>query len=318
MCSENHRVCKQCVKDQVIAGLGIGRVSTSCATQTNCNGFYTEKVLLQCLSNDDMFRLDNLRIGDNMKEIKNTTGFSECPYCDYKEIIVGQEEPLFWCKNLRCEKISCRKCKKVWDNNHQCGSQVQTLEDQKRIFIEQKMSQSVIRSCYKCNKQIIKTQGCNHMTCPECGAEFCYVCRQPIEHGQSSKHFRSDREQEAHIPVAVDKIEMIGNGLCWMYENSVQEDELRANRAKIQAEKEWDALHTKQGNNKGKQVNKMNKKQINDPDDSFETALQLQIEEFQNIPNPNYFPQLEPNIELILRTDSNDENNSQSQLCVFL
>ncbi|KAA6389140.1 MAG: hypothetical protein EZS28_015334 [Streblomastix strix] len=130
MCSENHQVCKQCVKDQVIAGLGIGRVSTSCATQTNCKGFYTEKVLLQCLSNDDMFRLDNLRIGDNMKEIKNTTGFAECPYCDYKEIIVGQEKTLL---------------------------------------------------------------------------------RQPIEYGSSSKHFRSDRQQEAHIPVAVDKIEKIGN-----------------------------------------------------------------------------------------------------------
>ena len=49
-----------------------------------------------------------------------------------------------------------------------------------RIFIENKVSESMIRQCYQCNKRFYKNEGCNHIKCA-CGAEICYVCKQPIK-----------------------------------------------------------------------------------------------------------------------------------------
>ena len=49
-----------------------------------------------------------------------------------------------------------------------------------RIFIENKVSEAMIRQCYQCNKRFFKNEGCNHIKCA-CGAEMCYICKQPIK-----------------------------------------------------------------------------------------------------------------------------------------
>lgn len=68
----------------VCAGMENGRVTVSCAAEADCKGAYNESVLLACLSEDDMFRLDKLRLGDNLNILNKVKGLSECPFCDYK------------------------------------------------------------------------------------------------------------------------------------------------------------------------------------------------------------------------------------------
>ena len=48
------------------------------------------------------------------------------------------------------------------------------------------MTEAMIRKCYKCHKPFVKLDGCNKMTCPDCGAQMCYLCRQPV---RDYKHF---------------------------------------------------------------------------------------------------------------------------------
>lgn len=47
-----------------------------------------------------------------------------------------------------------------------------------RTFIENKLSEAMLRTCHNCSKRFMKEIGCNKMTCV-CGASMCYVCREP-------------------------------------------------------------------------------------------------------------------------------------------
>lgn len=53
-------------------------------------------------------------------------------------------------------------------------------EVKKRTYIENKMTEALIRQCWECNKPIVKQGGCNRMTCV-CEAMMCYLCRVPVK-----------------------------------------------------------------------------------------------------------------------------------------
>ncbi|KAA6398979.1 MAG: hypothetical protein EZS28_005492 [Streblomastix strix] len=133
-CDQNgHLICKSCVKQMVCAGMENGRVTVSCAAEADCKGAYNESVLLACLSEDDMFRLDKLRLGDNLNILN-----------------------------------------KVKD--------IESGEEQLRKFVEQRMSAAAIRICPKCQKELIKEEGC--------GAALCYNCRMPLDPKKPYDHFK--------------------------------------------------------------------------------------------------------------------------------
>lgn len=50
---------------------------------------------------------------------------------------------------------------------------------QGRHTVEEAISAAKIRSCPKCKKAYIKSDGCNKISCG-CGSKSCYVCRKQI------------------------------------------------------------------------------------------------------------------------------------------
>ncbi|CAF0801568.1 unnamed protein product [Adineta steineri] len=54
------------------------------------------------------------------------------------------------------------------------------IELEKRKFIEEHVTEAMIRKCPRCTQRFYKVEGCNKMTCSSCGLFICYVCRETI------------------------------------------------------------------------------------------------------------------------------------------
>ena len=114
-------------------------------------------------------------------------GLEQCPFCPFATIMDTKpdENKIFICQNPDCGKESCRLCKEISHIPLRCEEVEKDAEVRKRTYIENKMTEAMIRKCWKCSKPFVKMDGCNKMTC-DCGASMCYLCRQPVK---DYKHF---------------------------------------------------------------------------------------------------------------------------------
>lgn len=84
-----------------------------------------------------------------------------------------------------------RLCKEV---NHLPLKCNEVKSDAARLYLEEKMTEALVRKCYHCGRMFFKEEGCNKMTCL-CGAQMCYVCDKPVlnyNHFSGQGGMRSD------------------------------------------------------------------------------------------------------------------------------
>lgn len=95
------------------------------------------------------------------------------------------------------------------------------IEDcDKRLTIEEAMTEARVRICHKCKTRFYKTEGCNKMTCT-CGALMCYLCRKDVSkegynHFCGKPHCDKKTCQQCHLftdTVADDRLAMKDAGL---------------------------------------------------------------------------------------------------------
>lgn len=175
VCEEGDIFCKNCVRKGAEVRIGEGHTTFPCLK--DC-GVYFSLDVLQTVLHESVFSKLLKRKQIIEVQAAGIVGLESCPFCEFATI-PSPESRIFTCLNPECGKESCRFCQRVSHVPLRCEEVESDNEVKMRTYIENKMTEALVRTCWKCKAQFVKENGCNKMQCA-CGAKMCYVCRKPV------------------------------------------------------------------------------------------------------------------------------------------
>ncbi len=99
-------------------------------------------------------------------------------------------------RRIRTENIQCPTCQARYCT-HCCSSHPanKSCVDDEEVAKINILTELSIRSCPKCHIQVLRDDGCDHMTCTKCRHEFCWVDLKPWSqyHPTSDEHITQSR-----------------------------------------------------------------------------------------------------------------------------
>ena len=116
-----------------------------------------------------------------------------CPFCPYMVVMEDPDDKILKCLNPDCSKNSCRRCQEL-DHCPLSCEEVAPLV--KRRKVEEELTMSVVRQCWKCGVDFMRISACPDMACPRCGAHTCYACRK--EWGNGRDHIQCSNKEFMH------------------------------------------------------------------------------------------------------------------------
>lgn len=185
---ETHFFCNKCIKTRAEEQIGAMKHEMICMDISGCAAQLSKEALARALT---------VKISDKLAELQQIAeikaagldGLEQCPFCDFQAICASVDvDTTFECLNPDCERVSCRKCREMSHLPRSCQEARKDKGLDARHAIEEARSEAMMRSCPKCKIKIIKSAGCNKMTCSNCRAVMCYVCKEDIT-GRNYEHF---------------------------------------------------------------------------------------------------------------------------------
>ncbi|XP_047213966.1 E3 ubiquitin-protein ligase RNF216-like [Girardinichthys multiradiatus] len=238
-CSDGHLFCKECLlKYAQEAVFGSGKSELSCM-EDGCPCSYPMCELQKVLPDNILCRY-NERQAEEAVAATCADELVRCPFCNFPALL-DKDMSLFSCPNPRCRKESCRKCHVQWKQHvgKTCEQVLERDEIRMRVLFEERMTAARVRKCVKCGTGLVKSEGCNRMSC-RCGSFMCYLCREPITgYNHFCQHARSPGAPCRHCRK------------CSLWTDPTQDDE----RIIQEIQKEGEAeLSKKCADNSGKRV----------------------------------------------------------------
>lgn len=114
---------------------------------------------------------------------------SEAPKDQKPNVFHDPNDRLAVCEGPKCRFAFCRTCYKSWHGPYQ----ICRPRDPTELSAEEKASYDYIANstspCPECLAPTSKTHGCNHMSCFNCKAHFCYLCSAWLSKENPYQHF---------------------------------------------------------------------------------------------------------------------------------
>ncbi|XP_074552338.1 E3 ubiquitin-protein ligase RNF216 isoform X2 [Halichoeres trimaculatus] len=238
-CSDGHLFCKEClIKYAQEAVFGSGKSELSCM-EGSCPCSYPVCELEKVLPENILCKYYE-RQAEEAVAATCADELVRCPFCNFPALL-DKDMSLFSCPNPRCRKESCRKCHVQWKQHvgKTCEQVLERDEIRMRVLIEERMTAARVRKCVKCGTGLVKSEGCNRMSC-RCGSFMCYLCREPITgYNHFCQHARSPGAPCRHCRK------------CSLWTDPTQDDE----RIIQEIQKEGEAeLNKKSSDTSGKRV----------------------------------------------------------------
>uniref|UniRef100_A0A914YR57 RING-type domain-containing protein n=1 Tax=Panagrolaimus superbus TaxID=310955 RepID=A0A914YR57_9BILA len=164
---EIHTVCIHCMRGYAHSAVNdipvaFGGTGLQCASP-ECKNIFTLPTFEFYLSDEDYLPL-KLRLQEQCLADASLEDLVICPGCGFKFCALTMTE-YYRCV---CGRVQCKFCPRLYNAEH-IGKTCQLLdkeEEAKSVSsqkLEAKISEAVIRKCYKCGIAFVKIDGCNKM-----------------------------------------------------------------------------------------------------------------------------------------------------------
>nr|XP_022913642.1 E3 ubiquitin-protein ligase arih1-like [Onthophagus taurus]XP_022913643.1 E3 ubiquitin-protein ligase arih1-like [Onthophagus taurus] len=174
ICSNECIFCRDCIRQAIQLAINEEKLEMGCLM--NCGGDYSLTTLQMVLDRKTFERFWQKKQLHEIEKAK-IDGLEFCCLCYKFAYIPNPDDKIFSC--TACKQDSCRECKHESHIPLRCNEIEYDKDVQIRTFIENKMTEALVRKCYQCGKQYIKSSGCNKIQC-SCGAKMCYLCNVAI------------------------------------------------------------------------------------------------------------------------------------------
>ncbi|KAG2574384.1 hypothetical protein PVAP13_7KG317700 [Panicum virgatum] len=175
-----HFFCVKCMETLCRMHVKEGSVFQLVCPGTKCKDSIPPYVLKRLLTEEQFERWDRLLLQKTLDLISDIVFCSRC-------VIGCVEDENNNAQCPECSFIFCSFCKGPWHPGKQCLTPEQKIHLRKASgrMTEREVAQEMrnirelykdVRLCPKCRMGIAKTEGCNKMTCTNCGQYFCFAC----------------------------------------------------------------------------------------------------------------------------------------------
>jgi hypothetical protein len=185
LCMSGHSMCETC--SEVYLNMCISEPDINIPMKCKCSDAYEFETIKQI---SILFkieeRIDNLLIKNCLLMQKDNGDIIECPFCEYMELrdLIGIN--FIFCKNNKCNKITCYYCHLECKEDEE-NEIMKHFECASNERIKSQIDQA-IENGSKVNCPYFDTSGrkneddCTHITCIKCDHKFCYVCGLAIQY----------------------------------------------------------------------------------------------------------------------------------------
>jgi len=198
-----HRFCKECLGEQARIHVGEGNLAALTCPEPGCVTPLAPSVLQGLLPKEQFTRWERLTLERSLDAM---TDLVYCPRCEAAVIEDDGGDNCGQCTS--CMFVFCSLCREGWHPGSTCLTPERRLavlqaresgdakmgEDARRKHREQMADAMALRyiekegkQCPRCGFGVIKSEGCNKMTCGNCSCYFCYRCGAEIT---GYEHFR--------------------------------------------------------------------------------------------------------------------------------
>ncbi|CAF1238961.1 unnamed protein product [Rotaria sordida] len=186
LCS--HSYCRTCLKSYLKLEITEGRVTLNCP-QSDCPERIHPSDISRILEKhpDIISKYEQFMVRRVLQSIADTR-WCPAPDCGFAVIASGYAScPEIQCLRPGCNTSFCYHCKAIWHPNKTCEDAAREkistkIRSGSFISLGSAQQRDEIKQCPRCQASILKMDdgSCNHMTCPICEAEFCWLCGREI------------------------------------------------------------------------------------------------------------------------------------------
>ena len=168
----SHSFCKSCWRHYLSVNIKEKKLIKIKCMESSCNVILPEKFIYFLIKRKDelisRFNENKLR-----QEILDNPRKKFCPFPDCNSYARrnNKEENIVKCENGH---LFCFYCLQKPHKGKKCGKE---LDEKMEEFAKKKF----IKKCPKCHIWSEKISGCNHITCVECGYQWCWLCNQKYD-----------------------------------------------------------------------------------------------------------------------------------------